>query len=254
MANTFRSIQVKAGNLGDLIVQLQGQEFNSGLDKVRSVLALRMNQYSDIDLSEQDMQGIAKAFLDIELGTSTGLVAICSKRKCLYQTRCALYVADKAPEGRECLHENKIMSDSMDRYLQSLDINMNNYPEMVMVNQLVEYELIEHRCNAILSNQHFDMRMTTVIGIDESGNVVSKEDISYALSVKEKIQKLKFQLLGEFTATRREDYKKKVAMKITKDTSQAKLASALRRSIVDAQKEEVTVDAVRIQSVMQDDY
>jgi hypothetical protein len=179
---------------------------------------------------------------------------ICTKRKCLYQTRCALFVADKCPEGRECLYENKVLSDAMDRYITALNVDTNNYPEMVMINQLVEYELLEHRCNSILSSQHVDMKMTTVIGIDDSGNIVSKEDISYALTVKEKVQKLKFQLLGEFTATRREDYKKKVAMKITKDTSQAKIVSALRKSITDAQKEEVSVDSVRINSVMEDSY
>ena len=254
MANTFRSIQVKPGNLGDLIVQLQGQKFNSGLDKVRSVLALRMNQYVDIALDENDMNGIAKAFLDIEVGSSTGLVMICSRRKCLYQTRCALYVSNKQPEGRECLHENKILSDSMDRYLESLSIDTNNYPEMVMINQLVEYELIEHRCNAILSHQHIDMKMTTVIGIADDGTVVSKEEISHALGIKMQVQKLKFQLLGEFTATRKEDYKKKVAMKITKNDSQAKLASALRKSIMEAQKEGVPVDSYSVKSVLSDDY
>jgi hypothetical protein len=152
---------------------------------------------------------------------------ICSKRKCLYKDRCALYVSAKCPEGRECLHENKIISVAMDQYMTALEVNPENYPEMVLVNQLVECELIDYRCNSILSNDHTNMKMTSVIGLDPQGNVITKEEISHAWSIKQQVAKTKITLLESFTFTRKEKYKKQAALKESKD-GHAQLVSSMK--------------------------
>ena len=229
----FKDLNVKDHyNLGDVMAQLQEEE--SGLDRVRSVLAMRMNQYNSISLTSDDTNSISKAFRDIETGSATNLVCICKKSDCLYLSRCALYVADKCPEGFECLHENYILTQAMHMYLQSLDIDINNYPEMVLVNQLVEYELIEYRCNSILSNSHKDLRMESVVGIDQQGRVVTKEEISHALSIKMQIFKNKKEILESFTATRREQYKKQAALKEVK-AGPAKMLSQLKSKMKNLQ-------------------
>lgn len=218
MANTIKDIEASVNNLGDVMLELTAANSGDGqLDRVRSILAMRMNQYTDIPLDKDDVRRIAKAFMDIELGSSTNLVMICNKRKCLYKNRCALFQANKCPEGRECLHENKVLTVVMDKYLVSLNIDLDNYPEMVMVNQLTEYELIEYRCNAILSNDHVNMKMESVIGVDESGTVVTKEEVSHAIQIKMLVYKNKIQLLQELTATRREKWKKSAALKEAKE-------------------------------------
>lgn len=216
--NKLKDITAPAPNnsLAEVINELASRDDN-GLDRVRSVLALRMNQYSDIVLDRNEVKAIAKAFMDIETGSSTNLVMICNQKACLYRTRCALYASKKCPEGRECLHENKVLADAMDKYLESLKVDINNYPEMVMVNQLVEYELIEYRCNAILSFEHQNMKMESVIGIDENGQLITKEEISHALNIKLQVFKNKMTLLQELTATRREKYKKQAALKEAKE-------------------------------------
>ena len=222
----FKDLDVRdTHQLGDIMVQLQEEE--AGLDRVRSALAMRMNQYNAIELNSFDKANISKAFRDIETGSSTNLVCICKKSDCLYQSRCALFVADKAPEGMECLHENYVLTQAMHMYLHSLDIDINNYPEMVMINQLVEYELIEYRCNAILSNSHKDLRMESVVGIDQNGRIVTKEEISHAVTIKMQVFKNKMQLLESFTATRREQYKKQAALKEVK-AGPAKMLSQLK--------------------------
>ena len=102
MANEIKDIEASINNLGDVMLELTLQNSGGGeLDRVRSVLAMRMNQYTDIPLTRTDVRRIAKSFMDIEVGSSTNLVMICTKKKCLYKSRCALYVADKCPEGRE---------------------------------------------------------------------------------------------------------------------------------------------------------
>lgn len=243
MSDKIKDIVVKdeTFKLGDVISQLQEHEV--GLDRVRSVLALRMNQYNSIDLTKNDIQAIAKSFKDIETGSSTNLVVICSKTECLYKGRCQLYVADKCPEGLECMHENYILAQSMNMYLESLSIDLNNYPEMVLVNQLVEYEVIEYRCNAILSNYHKDLRMESVVGVDRQGNIVTKEEMSHALSIKLLVFKNKMQILQDFTATRKEKYKKQVALKETKE-SQVKTLSSIKAKIKEIKKGNIDVEQV----------
>lgn len=240
--NEIKTVSASPGRLGEIIDGVVSS-YGNGLDRVRSVLAMRMNQYEDIELSESDMQRVAKSFLDIELGSSTNLVMICRKNKCLYRERCALYVADRCPEGRECLHENKVLTVSLDQYITSMEVDMDNFPEMVMVNQLVEYELIEYRCNAILSFDHTNLKMKSVIGIDPSGQPITKEDISHALQIKMQVFKNKKELLDSFTATRKEKYKKQAALKEAKE-GHAKVISAMKNKLKELKDKNIDQDEV----------
>lgn len=231
MANEIKDIEAPSGNLGDVMAKLNDNNLPAaGLDRLGAIMALKMNQYNNIPLDANDVRRIALSFMDIEVGSSTNLVMRCSKHKCLYRNRCALFKADKAPEGRECLHENKILAHSLSQYIHSMDIDTENYPEMVMVNQLVEYELIEYRCNTILSFDHTDLKMTVVVGVDADGHIVTKEDISYAVTLKEKIFKMKMAVLQELTATRKEKWKKQAALKLAQD-GPSKVISGMKRDL-----------------------
>lgn len=229
-------------NLGDVMLKLN--ENDSGLDRVRNVLALRMNQYIDIELSESEVKKLARAFKDIEAGSSTNLVAICYKNLCLYKDRCVLYESDKCPEGKECIHENFMLMHYMNSYIESLEVDINNMPEMVLINQLVEYELMEYRCNSILSNSHQDLKWTRVVGLDKQGEIVESEEISYAFLIKEKVAAKKFQILQEFTATRKEKYKKQAALKEAKD-GPSKILSSIKERIKEQKKKQVDTEEVQ---------
>lgn len=214
-----------AGAIDDLI-----QEHGAGLDRVRAVLAIRMNQYTDLSLNKKDVEGLARQFMNIELGSASNLVMICTKAKCVYRNICALFVANKCPEGYECIHENKVLTVALDHYITSLAVDLDNYPEMIMVNQLVEYELIEYRCNAILALDNQNLKMRSVIGIDAEGQVITKEEVSHALTIKLQVFKNKMQLLDAFTATRRETYKKQAALKEAKE-GHAKTVSTMKAKL-----------------------
>lgn len=239
---SIRTSSAPIGKLGEYISDII-ETNGSGQDRVRSILALRMNQYNNIELTEEEAINIAKSFVNIELGSSSNLVMICNRQKCLYKDRCELFHVNKAPEGRECLYENKIMSNALDQYILSLGIDINNYPEMVMVNQLVEYELIEFRCNAILSYDHVNLKMKSVVGIDVEGNVITKEDISHALQIKMQVFKNKQQLLESFTATRKEKYKKQAALKEAKE-GHAKVVSAMKNKLKELKSKSVDIEDV----------
>lgn len=250
MSKSMKDLEVPAtGSLADVMAELQSVDSAGGFDRVRSVLAMRMGQYNDIKLTEGQVRHIAKSFADIELGSSTNLVMICEKKTCLYKNRCALYMSDIAPEGKECLHENKILTHALDQYIESMEIDIENYPEMVLVNQLVEYELIEYRCNAILSLEHQNMRMTSVIGIDESGQLVTKEEISHALQIKMQVFKNKMAILQELTATRQQKWKKQAALKEAKG-GPAKVLSSMKKQLDNLKTTEA--DATK-QNVLEDD-
>ena len=245
MALEIKRVEAPAGKLGEVIDSLVLEQ-GHGQDKIRAILAIRMNQYANLDLTEEETKGIAKAFLNIELGSATNLVMMCSKSKCLYRDRCVLFTANKCPEGRECIHENKVLTNAFDQYVQSLEVGLDNYPELVLVNQLVEYELIEYRCNAILSYDHINLKMKSVIGIDVDGNVITKEDISHALQIKMQVFKNKIQLLESFTATRKEKYKKQAALKESKD-GHAKLISSMKSKLKDLRTKDIDQEEVQEQ-------
>lgn len=243
MPNHFKDIKVDdTDNLGDALMLVSEQV--PGLDRIRSVLALKMNQYNSLKLEKDDIRKIAISFQDIEVGSSTNLVMICSKADCLYKSRCALYANEKLIEGLECLHENKILANAMSMYLDSLEVSPDNYPEMVLVNQLVEYELIEYRCNAILSNYHKNLKMESVIGVDEAGRVITKEEISHALTIKMQVFKNKMSILQEFTATRRERYKKQAALKEGKE-GPSKMISSIKAKMKELQRKDVEMDDIK---------
>ena len=161
----------------------------------------------------------------------------------MYRNRCPMYMANKCPEGLECIFENKMVMEAMDRYITSFEIEPDNYAEMVMVNQLVEYEIVEHRCNAILSLEHTDMKMESVIGVDDNGQVITKEEISHALNIKLLVFKNKMLLLQEFTATRREKYKKQAALKQAQD-GPAKVLSMMKKNVLKAKEIAVVPEEV----------
>lgn len=243
MANDIKDIAAPQGNLGDVMMTLSEQGAAKGLDKVRNVLAMRMNQYVDIPLTDVEVRSIAKSFLNIEAGAATNLVMICKKESCLYQSRCVLFENNKCPEGRECLHENYMLAHYMNQYLESLEVDINNLPEMVLINQLVEYEVIEYRCNAILSTAHPDLKWLKVIGLDKKGEIVEAEEISYAFNIKQAAQKQKLAILQEFTATRREKYKKQAALKEAKE-GPSKAISDLKSQLEKMREKAVDADMV----------
>lgn len=224
MSNDIKNIEAPS-SLGDVMLQINESENNSGLDRVRNVLAVRMNQYNDIALTKNDVRRLKLAFQNIEIGTSTNLVQICSKDNCLYKNRCPFFEDDKCPEGKECIHENYMLTYILNQYLESLEVDINNMPEMVLINQLTEYELLEYRCNAILSNSHTDLKWTRVVGLDKQGEIVESEEISYALTIKMQVSDKKFRLLQSFTATREAKYKKQAALKESKEGPSKMLAN-----------------------------
>jgi hypothetical protein len=228
--------------LGDVMLALNDND--TGLDRVRNVLALRMNQYNDIALSPANVKGLARAFKDISAGAATNLVLVCKKDNCLYKNRCTLYEDDICPEGKECFHENYMLMFYMDEYLKSLEVDVENMPEMVLINMLVEYEVLEYRCNAILSNSHTNMTWTRVVGLDKQGEIVEAEEVSYALTIKESVQKRKLQILQEFTATRKEKWRKQAALKETRE-GPSKIMSSLKASIKEKMKNSIDKDEVR---------
>jgi hypothetical protein len=243
--NLFKQVDVPIGSLADAIIQAQESQIKPGLSKVRSVLSFRMNQYADIPFTKSEISKLAEQFMYIETGTSTSLVMICSKKKCLYKNRCPMFVNDRCPEGKECIYENKVLMDSMDRYTTDFNIEPDNYAELVMVNELVECELIVHRCNLILSLDHTDMKMESIIGVDDEGQIITKEEISHALTIKERFQARRLVLLQEFTATRREKYKKQAALKQAQD-GPARMLSNMKKNVLKAKESAVIPEEVAL--------
>jgi len=239
MPNLFKNVDPPAGNLADIMLKVGTNITSTGLDKVKSILTFKLNQYADIEFTEDEVAKLAEQFQYIELGSSTGLIMICKKVKCLYKNRCALYMSNHCPEGKECILENVILKEALVNYIDSFEIEINNYAEMVMVNQLAEYELLEHRCNAILSTDHTDMKMESVIGVDDEGQIITKEEVSHALAIKDSVFKKKMVILQEFTATRNQKWKKQAALKQAQD-GPAKILSSMKKKIL-AAKEQIVI-------------
>lgn len=220
--------------LGDLIYAIEAEKTGDRIEEIGKTLGLRLNQYNDISLTTDDFKRLKQIFRDIEVGTATSLIMRCKKEKCVYLDRCPLYVADKFPIGKECLIENKILAHTMSKYIDALNIDSNNFPELSMVNKLAEIELLEHRCNCILAFDHTNLKMESVVGLDVEGNIVTKEDISYALQIKQMVSKEKTKIFESFTATREQEYKKQAALKIPTATF-ANTLSKMKKQVAETE-------------------
>ena len=117
---------------------------------------------------------------------------------------CELERMNKAPVGAPCIYEQVLLREKTEAYFEEFDITADRPTEMHLVAELAELDLYERRATQMLSLQDQDMSQEDVMGFDNNGNAIIKEDISKYFNLKERIKRQRLKILESLSATRKE--------------------------------------------------
>jgi len=131
--------------------------------------------------------------------------------------------------GHPCPEEVEVVRAVVPQLIRDLDVDTESYLEINMVQEYVDALIQEHRAQKYLALDN-DM-IPRSIGIDQATGIpIWQDDMSPALSNKERAQRKKEKLRKEFVATREMRLKFKVAT--PEDESQK--AAAMRKQMEEA--------------------
>lgn len=117
---------------------------------------------------------------------------------------CELERMNKAPVGAPCIYEQVFLREKTEAYFEEFDITADRPTEMHLVAELAELDLYERRATQMLALQDQDMSQEDVMGFDNNGNAIIKEDISKYFNLKERIKRQRLKILESLSATRKE--------------------------------------------------
>lgn len=140
----------------------------------------------------------------------------CYAEKCVFADTCPLQKENIAPKGYPCPLEMAMVLQFADDYMKQLGIDEENFVEVSMVRNIVNYEVQFVRTSKYLAKEGFIQE--NVVGVNPNGEVIMRKELHTAVEMQDKVQKAMKELRKELMATR--EAKAKLGMG-TLDTAQA---------------------------------
>lgn len=149
----------------------------------------------------------------MRVGTSAAMPMLCGgESRCPVKT-CPFHEEKNWPLAKQCPIESLLISDWFKSYVEELDVNPSNRAEMVLINKLVECDLIDYRANSFLGVDEESWSLLKV-NVTSTEQMTSENTVVHPiLEAKEKVHKIRMNILESLTATRRESYKRAAALK-----------------------------------------
>jgi hypothetical protein len=204
--------QTVAVTLSGLAITADGKFKKS---KYLNVLAGTVDDYSDMIFTPEEAQRINLSIHSLKNGSTAAIPVICTGPLCPWATRCVFQQINKAPIGRQCLVEVNLLKQWQLNYLEEYDVDLDNFTEMTLINELVEVEILLHRCYLSMSldpNESMGV-VDTPIGFDHQGNTILQPQISKRIELREQLLARKSKLIKMLVGDRQEKYKKEAALK-----------------------------------------
>jgi hypothetical protein len=152
----------------------------------------------------------------MKVGTSAAIPMLCGGKKCPNKS-CPFHDGQDYPISDPCPVEANLISTWLQSYVEDLQVDVESRTEMVLVNKLVECDIIDYRANNGLST---DEEAWNLLRLDVTeGDKATSETLNPhpILEVKDKVQKVRAQILESLAATRKEKYKRAAALKRRED-------------------------------------
>lgn len=232
--------------------------------KMLDILEVPLDDYSDIELSESDVKRLRMHIMKMRTGIQAMAPLLCpGPVKCKFRQRCPL--VDKSvkdakgeidyihqdlkrfPIGRQCLIERDFLEYKRREYIEEYNVDINSTTEMSLVSQLAELDLYEYRVNLVLAHgdhegQGQDLLKAQISGIDKQGNVLRRLEIHPAFELKEKIHRMRNNILEAMVGTRKEQYKQAAALRKKELADPSTVIASLREKLTQLQKDEDLID------------
>lgn len=240
------------------LIQQQTTSFKSNYFQL---LDLGMNQYSDIEYSQEQIQKIREHLHYASTGSSSGMPMICEPSECPIArgNKCPYINADKrgikqdpkgykpiTPMGSSCPLETNLLNEWTRLYINEYDVGEESFTEIMMCRELAEIEMVLTRMNhqlALPENQNLIQWDT--VGADKQGNPLIKKSVNTIYETKERLQNRKSKLYKLMVGDRQEKYKREAALKVREtddpSTQTAQLRGRLSRLLNEAKKIDIKI-------------
>lgn len=162
----------------------------------------------------------------------TAIPMVCRGPNCDFAKNCPLQKKNEAPVGFPCPYELAIVKNTMEDFIESLNVDTNNKIEMNLIRDMVNQEVQYHRATKLLAQESFIQE--NFVGVDSDGAPVARRELNVAVEYEDKIFKRRQVLFKHFMATRAE-----AAKYVTAAMNSAEGLSALMSQVAKAQR---TVD------------
>lgn len=155
---------------------------------------------------------------------------------------CQLAQAGLAPEGERCPIEIVAITEFFNRYIEELEIDVNNMVDLGLVRELAEVETQLERVANRLAQE--DMIVPVAVGVDREGNPIVRPEIHKAFDIQDRLRNRKDRILDQLQATRKAKNRGKDPDFVDPSTRAAELIAKARqlREVAESMDREVVVD------------
>jgi hypothetical protein len=232
--------------------------------KMFEILELPLDDYSDLEFTEAEVRRIRMHVMKMKTGIQAMAPLLCAGPvKCPFNKRCPLVDRSiRAPDGginfanqnlkkfpllRQCIFERELLDFQRRRYIEEYDVDVDSPTEMGMINHLAELDLYEMRATLVLAHgddkgEGLDLLKQQVTGMSMTGEELKTMVTHPAFELKEKIHKMRSEVLRSMVGTRREKYKQAVALKMQNTSDPSTRVSDLKEQIKALEDEAGIVD------------
>ncbi|MDH3898619.1 MAG: hypothetical protein OEV18_14670 [Deltaproteobacteria bacterium] len=202
--------------------------------KMFDFLRLDPEEYGHILLTAEEARKVHYGLQGVKWGGAAARVPLyCGGEKiCPFAQECPFVEISKVPVGRKCPIEVELMTFWTSRYMQEFEVDPENHSEVGMITELVELDIYDLRASMILARPECaDMTKEVVVGVDGEGNPIINKEVHKAWELKERVKKRKQKILESLVGTRKEKYKRDVALKRRSEIDPSTQAIELKRKL-----------------------
>ena len=202
--------------------------------KMFDFLQLDLEEYGHILLTAEEARKVHYRLQGVKWGGAAAKVPLyCGGEKiCPFAQECPFVEIAKVPVGRKCSIEVELMAFWTARYMSEFEVDPEHYSEVGMITELVELDIYDLRASMILARPECaDMTKEVVVGVDGEGNPIINKEVHKAWELKERVKKRKQKILESLVGTRKEKYKRDVALKRRSEIDPSTQAIELKRKL-----------------------
>jgi len=207
--------------------------------KMFDFLGLDPEDYGHILLTAEEARKVHYRLQGVKWGGAAAKVPLhCGGEKiCPFAQECPFVEISKVPVGRKCPIEVELMTFWTSRYMQEFEVDPENHSEVGMITELVELDIYDLRASMILARPECaDMTKEVVVGVDGEGNPIINKEVHKAWELKERVKKRKQKILESLVGTRKEKYKRDVALKRRSEIDPSTQAIELKEKLEKARE------------------
>jgi len=202
--------------------------------KMFDFLGLDPEEYGHILLTAEEARKVHYRLQGVKWGGTAAKVPLhCGGEKiCPFAQECPFVEISKVPVGRKCPIEVELMTFWTSRYMQEFEVDPENHSEVGMITELVELDIYDLRASMILARPECaDMTKEVVVAVDVEGKPIVNKEVHKAWGLKERVKKRKQKILESLVGTRKEKYKRDVALKRRSEIDPSTQAIELKRKL-----------------------